>query len=277
MELLKAHLLSAALIVGVAAIGLVVTHVTRKHLVRILRDQERLGQDRRQQAVTLVGIAGWLLTVIIVGAAILMLLSEFGVDISPLLASAGIAGIAVSLGAQNLIKDLIGGFFILAENQYSVGDTIQVGPVSGQVERLTLRTTCIRDQNGHLCTVPNGDVRIVSNQTREWSRALVEVSVAYEQDLDRALRALQDSADGLAADPNQAPHLLEKPQVLGPVSLDPGGIRLRMMVKTQPGRQWEVARELQRRILAAFEREEVVLPSSPPVGRGRSPDRVGPI
>ena len=129
--------------------------------------------------ITFVQILRWGADVLIVGSAPLMLLSTFGVDITPLLASVGVAGLAVSLGTQSLIKDLIGGFLILMENQYAVGDSIQVGNVSGNVERITLRATYVRDINGYLHIVPNGEVHIVANQTKGWSRALVDVGVAW--------------------------------------------------------------------------------------------------
>src|SRR5512139_3011484 len=134
------HLPAAALIVGVAILGLIGTQILRRWILRTIRAQERLQLDRRKQAITLVEIAAWAISVIIVGAAVLMLLSEYGVNIAPLLASAGVVGLAVALGAQTLAKDLIGGLFVLVENQYAVGDTIRVGALSGQVERLTLRT-----------------------------------------------------------------------------------------------------------------------------------------
>jgi small conductance mechanosensitive channel len=199
--------------------------------------------------VTLVQILRWGANVLIVGSALLMLLSTFGVDITPLLASVGVAGLAVSLGAQTLIKDLIGGFLILAENQYAVGDHIQVGDVLGQVERFTLRATHVRALNGRLYVVPNGEVRIVANLTKEWSGAL-----------DHALRVLAEAAEAFAQDPDFGPQLIETPQVLGPLSLGDWAITVRVMVKTQPGKHWGVARELRKRILAACEREGITLP-----------------
>ncbi len=126
--------------------------------------------------------------------------------------------------------------------------------------RITLRATYVRDINGHLHIVPNGEVRIVSNQTKEWSRALVDVGVAYEEDLDRALHVLEGVAAAFAQDPAFEPQLLEPPQVVGPVSLGDWAITVRVMVKTQPGKQWGVARELQKRILATCEREDITLP-----------------
>jgi small-conductance mechanosensitive channel len=260
MDGLTSYLISSVLIIAVAALGLIIVQLLSGRALRILHSKEDLREARRQQMVTLVQILRWGAGVLIVGCALLMLLSTFGVDITPLLASVGVAGLALSLGAQTLIKDLVGGFLILAENQYAVGDFIQVGNVSGQVERLTLRATYVRDINGYLHVVPNGEVRIVANQTKEWSRALVDVGVAYEEDLDRALRVLTEAAETFAQDPLLSPQLLEPPQVLGPLSLGDWAITVRVMVKTPPGKQWGVARELRKRILAACEREGITLP-----------------
>jgi small conductance mechanosensitive channel len=189
-----------------------------------------------------------------------MLLGTFGIDITPILASVGVAGLAVSLGAQTLIKDLIGGLLIIVENQYAVGDFVAVGGVSGDVERITLRTTQIRGRNGELHVVPNGEVRILTNETKGWSRAVVEVGVAYEEDLDRALEVLRGSVEAFAQDPAFAKSLLEPPRAMGPMSLGDTAVIMRVEVKTEPGRQWEIGRELRKRILADCEREGVSLP-----------------
>jgi small-conductance mechanosensitive channel len=260
LDELDSPLLSSVLVVVSAALGLVAVHFLTRWILRIIRSAEALHEERRQQVDTLVHILRWGADVLILGAALLMLLSAFDVDISPLLASVGVAGLAVSLGAQTLIKDLIGGLLILLENQYAVGDTIQVGDVSGTVEQLTLRATCVRDIDGRLHVVPNGEVRIVANVTKDWSRALVDVGVAYEEDLDHALRVLEEVAEVFAQDPDFAPQLLEPPRVLGPLSLGDWAVTVRVMVKTQPGKQWGIARELRKRILAACEREGITLP-----------------
>jgi small-conductance mechanosensitive channel len=275
LDRLTSYLISSALIIAVAALGLAVVQSLSGRALRILQARERLHEARRQQLVTLVQILRWGVDVLIVGSALLMLLSTFGVDITPLLASVGVAGLAVSLGAQSLIKDLIGGVLILAENQYAVGDTIQVGTVSGQVERITLRATYVRAIDGYLHVIPNGEVRIVANQTKEWSRALVDVGVAYEEDLDRALRVLAETAEAFAQDPDIGPQLLEPPQVLGPLSLGDWAITVRAMVKTQPGKHWGVARELRKRILAACEREGITLPYPRQEVLVRSPESDG--
>jgi small conductance mechanosensitive channel len=255
------HLLtSTALIVVLTALGLIAVHLANRRALAWAERLRWVREARRQQLVTLIHIVQWILVILLVGSAVLMLLGTFGVDITPLLASAGVAGVAISLGAQSLIKDFIGGIFIIIEDQYAVGDSITVGPVSGDVERITLRTTQVRAPNGDLHTVPNGEVRILANQTKGWSRAVVEVGVAYEEDMERALGVLRASGETFAQDLAFGASLLEPPQVLGPLSLRDSAVTMRVMVKTEPGEQWKVARELRKYVLAACEREGVSLP-----------------
>lgn len=256
----KSPLISSVLAGLMAILGLAGVQFLARRILRVVLSAEGLHEDRRQQIETVLQILQWGANVLIVGAVLLMLLSAFDVDISPVLASVGVAGLAVSLGAQTLIKDLIGGLLILVENQYAVGDVIQVGDVSGAVERLTLRVTYVRDLEGRLHIVPNGEVRTVANLTRDWSGALIDVGVAYEEDLDRALRVLEGVAEAFAQDPEFEPLLVEPPQVLGPLSLGDWAITVRVMVKTQPGKHWGVARELRKRILATCGQEDVSLP-----------------
>jgi small conductance mechanosensitive channel len=206
-----------------------------------------------------------------------MLLSTFGIGIGPFLASVGIAGLAVTLGAQTLIKDLIGGLLLIVENQYAVDDFIQLDTVRGKVERITLRLTYVRALNGDLYIVPNGEVRILANQTRDWSRVSVDLGIAYEEDLDRAFRILEESIEAFANDTAIAHDLLEPPTVLGVTSLGESAANVRVAVKTQPGKQWEVGRELRRFLIAACEREGIGLPYPRqevwlhPVGDERTP------
>ena len=260
MDSFESLLLSSAVIVALAALGLAAAHLLAGRICRIVQATKALDKEREQQLVTLVQIAHWVANVLIVTVALLTLLSTWGVDVAPLLAGAGVAGLAVGLGAQTLLQDLIGGFIILIENQYAVGDVIQIGGVSGTVEQITLRATRVRDINGNLHIIPNGEARIVSNLTKDWSRALVDVGVAYEEDLNRVIRVLENAAAEFARDRAFEPQLLEPPQVLGPVSLGDWAVTVRVMVKTRPGEQWGIARELQQRILAACERENITLP-----------------
>jgi small-conductance mechanosensitive channel len=226
--------------------------------IRIRADADGKG-ERRKQLETLVRLGRWAGTVAIAVVSVVMLLGNF-VDIAPLLASLGAVGLAVSLGTQTLVKDIVGGLFVLLEGQYNIGDVIQVGDVSGAVERFTLRATYIRDINGKLYIVPNGEVRIVSNVTKDWSRALVDIGVAYEEDMGRVLTVLGEVAERLYQDPDYGSQLLERPQVLGPLTLGDWAITVRTMVKTQAGKQWGVAMELRKRILAACDRERISLP-----------------
>jgi len=246
-------------IIGLAILGLIAVRLVSQRILERVRSTDRMQKGRQKQLETLVHVIRWVVRVSIIIVALLMVLSNF-VDITPLLASVGVAGLAISLGAQTLIKDFIGGLLILLEGQYTVGDVIQMGDVSGTVERLTLRATYVRDISGKLYIVPNGEVRIVANGTKDWSRAMVDIGVAYEEDLDRVLAVLQGVVEPLADDPDFGPQLLERPNVLGPLSLGDWAMTVRVMVKTETGKQWGVARELRKRILAACERENITLP-----------------
>jgi small-conductance mechanosensitive channel len=253
-------LASAGLIVLVATIGIFAVHVLGRRLLKLTQSLERIAPGRQQQLITLLNLGQWLLDILLVVSALLMLLSTFGINITPLLASAGVAGLAISLGAQTLIKDLLGGILILSENQFAVGDLIEVGPASGQVEAVTLRTTQVRATSGELYTIPNGEVRILANKTKGWSAALVDLGIAYEEDLERALDILQTSANAFAAEPDLSPSLLDAPQVLGPMNLGDSAITVRVLVKTAPGKHLETARRLRKWLLDTCEREHIDLP-----------------
>ena len=209
--------------------------------------------------------------VLILGTALLMVLTEFGVAVTPVLASVGFVGLAVGLGAQTLVGDIISGLFILVENQYTVGDAIEVNGVAGSVEEMNLRATMVRDLYGTLHIVPNGEIRVVSNKSRDWSRAVVDVGITYDADVDAAAEALNAIGQQMLLDTAGAPLLLETPTVTGVEGLDDWAVRLRVMAKTAPGGQWVVMRHLRRQIRLdfaekgieiAFPRQDVlVLPS----------------
>jgi small-conductance mechanosensitive channel len=190
----------------------------------------------------------------------LMILRELGLDITPLIAGAGVVGVALGLGAQTLIRDVIGGFFILLEDQFAVGDAIQVGDIGGGVEKMTLRATFLRDLEGTLHVIPNGEIRIVSNRTKNWSRVVLNLGVAYEEDIGRVVATLGKIGQDLYQDEELAPLLLEEPRVTGVEALGDWTVTVRIMVKTKPGKQWDVARELRRRIKESFEREGIEMP-----------------
>lgn len=213
--------------------------------------------ERQKRARTLASVLRSLGLVAIVVAASLMVLAELGVDIAPLLAGAGILGLALGLGAQSLVRDLMGGFFILVEEQFHVGDVVAIGAITGTVERMTLRATYLRDLDGSLHLIPNGEVRIVSNLTRGWSRAVVDVTVPSQSDTGQLIALLEDVCRLAAADTSLAALLPEPPTVLGVEALDAATVRLRLMAKTPPGKQWEVGRMLRLRIKERLDAEGI--------------------
>jgi small conductance mechanosensitive channel len=196
---------------------------------------------------------------VVILIATLMILGLF-VNIGPLLAGAGVVGLAVSFGAQSLVKDFLSGFFILFEDQFGVGDVVEINGKSGAVERMTLRIVQLRSLDGTVHTIPNGEIKAVSNLTRGWSRAVIEVGVAYDTDLDRAIEVLRDVGHQLAADDTWRIQLDGDPEVLGVEGLGDNALTLRLVARTRPGQQWAVARELRRRIKLRFDQEDIEIP-----------------
>jgi small conductance mechanosensitive channel len=215
--------------------------------------------EREQRGYTIAQLLKSLGRVVIVGVAILLSLNVF-VNIGPLLAGAGILGLAVSFGAQSLVKDVIAGFFFLLEGQFAVGDVIEVAGRSGVVERMTLRVVMLRDANGVVHMIPNGQITTVSNMTRTWSRAVVDVGVAYGTDVDRALEVFRDEAERFAKDEHWSSKFDGDPEVVGVNSLDESQITIRTQFRTHAGQQWAVGREFRRRILTRLAREGIEIP-----------------
>jgi small-conductance mechanosensitive channel len=189
----------------------------------------------------------------------LMALGTLGLDLGPLIAGAGIVGVAVGFGSQNLVRDFISGLFMLMEDQYGVGDVVDAGPATGTVEGVGLRTTRLRDVSGTLWHIPNGEIRRVGNRSQGWARALVDVEVAYSTDLEAATRTIERVAHELYVDEQWAPKLLEQPEVWGVEELGPDGIRVRLVAKTRPLEQWNVARELRARLKVAFDQAGIAV------------------
>ena len=197
--------------------------------------------------------------VAIVTIAILLTFNVF-INIAPVLAGAGILGLAVSFGAQSLVRDIISGFFILLENQFAVGDVIEAAGKGGLVERMTLRVVVLRDLDGSLNIIPNGEIKVVSNKTRGWSRAVVDISVPHTENLDKALAIVQDEAAQFSADSSWGVQLDGPVEVPGVESLTDNAVVIRTLLKTQPGSQWSVAREFRRRIKNRLSREMIDSP-----------------
>jgi small conductance mechanosensitive channel len=212
------------------------------------------------RAATIRGITESTLRVVLFTLFILYALSELGAPIGTFLAGLGILGLAVSFGAQSLVKDLISGFFILAEDQYGVGDVIRIGDLSGDVEAITLRVTTLRNIDGQVHIIPNGQIDKVTVMSKDWSRALLDVEVAYDTNLEKALMVFKDEADRLHQDAEWSWRMLEFPELLGVQAFGTSGITLRLLFKTLPKEQWSVAREFRKRIKDRFEQEGIEIP-----------------
>jgi len=208
----------------------------------------RVARMREQQTRTLAGILYSGGTGVIVVVAVLTALPEFGFNVTPVAAAAGLASLSIGFGAQHVVRDFINGFFTVLEDQYVVGDIVRIGDVVGRVEHMTLRRTVVRDPQGAVVTIPNGEITKVANLSRDWGQIFLDAVIAADQPLDEAMNALEAVAAEFRADPAWSPMLLDGPRVLGVESLAPNGTVVRLQVRTAPTRQDDVARELRRRI-----------------------------
>ncbi len=212
-----------------------------------------------QRSKTLAQLLNSVGNVVIALAAILTILNQF-ITIGPLLAGVGVVGLAISFGAQSLVKDIITGFFILLENQFQVDDIVEINGTGGRVEQMTMRVVMLRDLKGVLHVIPNGNITMVSNRTRGFSRAVVDVSVAYKENVDHVMEILRDVEHEMWEDEAWRPLMVEEPAVLGVDELADSAVLIRIVAPTRPGRQFEVARELRRRIKNRFDKEGIEIP-----------------
>ena len=235
--------------------------IIRRVVEKDIEEDDPIARRLRQQRVqTIAGLLSNIAAVVLVIITMLTLLGTFGVSIAPILASVGVLGLAVSFGAQSLVKDVITGIFMLLEGQFGIGDVIRLGDAAGVVEKITLRTTVLRDVFGVVHTIPNGEITRVSNLTKAWSRAVLDIGVAYREDVDRVIAVLRDVGERMHADPDFGALLLEPPEVPGVESFGDSAVLIRMTAKTLPMKQWEVARELRRRIKKRFDAEGIEIP-----------------
>jgi len=228
-------------------------------LIELAKSPSRIAQMREQQTRTMAGLLQSTGIFVIVVVAILMTMRECGFDISPVEAAAAVASVALGFGAQNLIKDLINGFFIVFEDQFVVGDLIQLNGELGRVEHLTLRRTVIRNPAGALVNIPNSLVGLVANLSRDWSQVFVDVTVPSDEFVGRALATLEKISGDFRNDADWSPALVDGPRVLGVESLALDGTVLRLQVRTVLNRKDDVARELRRRIKLGFEQSRIPL------------------
>jgi small-conductance mechanosensitive channel len=270
-------------VLGIIAVALILNRLLRVVTNLVIKRaalQTRAAQAREQQTRTLAGILFSAGTKIVWGIALLTAMPEFGINVTPIATLAGLASLAIGFGAQNLVRDIITGFYIVLEDQYIVGDTIQVADIIGRVEHVTLRRTVVRDARGALVTIANGDIRTVSNLSRDWSQAFVDISLSPEAPLEQTLRSLEAAAAELRADPSWSKTLVDGPRILGVQSFDRNATTVRLQVRTLPNHQDEISRELRRRIHVELQRQGIpvsivqrfefagAIPASEPVKAG---------
>ena len=260
VEFISRKLLSVAVIWVLAWLGMQLVKLIARRIIAAVDDGDdstmSLAEKRGHTVAQLLRSVGRVMLFVL---ALLLTLNQF-MDIAPLLAGAGILGLAFSFGAQSLVKDVITGFFLLVDNSIAVGDVVEVAGKSGSVERVNLRVVHLRGLDGSVHIIPNGQINVVSNMTRGWSRAVVDVGVAYETDIDHALEIIRDEVSRMAADAQWKSRLDGTPEVQGVQALGDNGVTLRVLLRTLPGRQWEVGREFRRRIKDRFDREKIEIP-----------------
>ena len=230
----------------------------RRAIARPARGESKEGRKKRTD--TLLAVFMGMGKILIIVIVVFMILSELDIPIGPILAGFGIAGIAVGFGAQYLIRDLIAGVFILLENQYRVGDVARVADVAGLVEEVNLRKTVLRDLDGIVHHVPNGEIKVASNFTRKFSRVNLNISVAYDTDLDHAISVINRVGQELAADEDWAKVIISAPQVLRVDNLGDSGIDIKILGDVQPIKQWDIMGQLRLRLKKAFDAEGIEIP-----------------
>jgi small conductance mechanosensitive channel len=244
-----------------AYVILKILHLAVAQIQRLAETEDRSHvSEVEKRARTLGNIINNAGFVLILGVAIMMTLSEFGLNITPIITGAGIAGLAVGFGAQNLVRDVISGFFLILEDQVRVGDVAVINGTGGMVEAINLRTVVLRDLEGVVHIFPNGEIKQVSNRTKEWSRSVVDVRVAYKEDVDHVMDVLKDVGLELSADPAFGPMILEPLEVFGVDNFGDSQVTIKIAIKTLPLKQWTVGRELRRRIKKAFDQNGIEIP-----------------
>jgi small conductance mechanosensitive channel len=260
LETARVYGLRLLFIWGMAFLGTRLLKVAADRIISAADDGDdahlSYGEKRAQTIGSLLrGVGG----IIIAVFALILTLDAF-MDIGPLLAGAGVLGLAVSFGSQSLVKDVLAGFFILIENQFDVGDVIEVAGLAGGVEKMTLRVVMLRDLHGVLHIIPNGQITTVSNKTRGWSQSVLDIGVGYGADVDQAIAVLRDEASRFGDDAAWRSRLDGMPEVVGVQSLGDSAVTIRVMLRTTPGSQWEVAREFRRRAKIRLDQEGIEIP-----------------
>lgn len=251
-------LVHIAIVIGAAVLIILCTHLASRRLTKHWGGDG--SQRRLQRAVTLGAVFRGLITGTVVVIATFAVLSTLGINVAALVAGASVAGVALGFGAQSLVKDFLAGSWMLIEDQFGVGDVIDTGFARGTVEGVSLRTVRVRDQEGTLWHVPNGSIERIGNFTQQFSKAVVDVAISPDADLDAALSTIQEAARAMHEDPAYADELLEPPEVLGVESLGMDRITIRIVLTAVPKQQWPLARVLRERVVRALQQNQIPLP-----------------
>lgn len=257
----KLNIIGKLISIGLIIIVIkVLIELTNKIIDKTLRDKSKKNYFMSVKRANTIGqVLKKLVRYTLYFIASLMILEMFNIKTTSILATAGVGGLAIGFGAQSLVKDVITGFFIILEDQFSVGDYIQVLDFEGVVEELGMRVTKLRDFSGELHIIPNGEIKVVTNRTRGAMRALVEVVIAYEEDIDNAIIV----AEKVAREINETNEsVLDGPTVLGVTELGASGVTIRIVAETKPMEQWDVEREIRKKIKEAFDKENIEIPYS---------------
>jgi len=249
------------ILVGAMLATWLITYMLRKAIARVIDHKQDLSElERDQRTRTLQRVSTATVKLLIITITLMVLLSEFGLDIGPLLAAAGVAGVALGFGAQYLIKDIISGFFILIEDQYSMGDVICLNDTCGTVEEVTLRVTKMRDLDGVVHYIQNGRVNVASNMSQHFSRVNLNVGIAYESDIDEVTKVINLVGQELASDSEWGKYIIEPPRFFRVDDLGDSAIYLKVLGDVKPGQQWAVTGELRRRLKNAFDDAHIEIP-----------------
>lgn len=258
---LMSHGLRIVVILAATLVIRAALHAVIHRMELIVEDEDKTRlSEAEKRARTLGRILRSTSTALLFFIAAMMILRELGMDIGPLIAGAGVAGLAVGFGAQSLVKDVLTGFFLLLEDQVRVGDVVKAAGVSGIVEYMNLRTVILRDLEGRVHVIPNGQITVVTNMTKEWSRYVIDVGVAYKENVDVVMAALREIGEGLCADPQFGPLILGPLEILGVDDFKESEVTIRIMIKTMALEQWKVGRELRRRIKNGFDERGIEIP-----------------
>lgn len=262
---IRGWLLSTGIQIGITLIiAIVVTWLVSFLIKRALRRTEKAKAPeeiaRAKRLKTVLSALRLLAGVVIWVIAGITILGQLEISIGPILAGLGVVGIAVGFGAQNLVRDFLGGIFIIVENQLRVGDIVRIGDAMGTVEAMSLRITQVRGLNGHLFTIPNGEIKMVENMTFKWSRAIVKVGVAYRSNIERVIEALHKAIEDLKSDETVGPYLIDTPEIKAIDDFAASSLDVALWIKTRPAQQWDVGRTARRYIKARFDEAGIEIP-----------------